>query len=231
MKMAEIILALHPDILEVYIIEERDGQNIVRDEASKSGASLLADGMNQMGTNAPLSPSIILGAAGQILQGSQPTRLIGILYAGGGVIMSPVGEGTVFVASTAPSSLFDVMRRIAEALPRIIGGGKANLVSSASDAEDRAIAFLTKKPPQQSYSSVHIDEVTYQNNDRLWNIRGWVQTRVRRRRFQMYIAANDGAILKFSSFNSIALDYLLVLEAASIAVAATLLAWLLYTRL
>jgi len=232
MKLAESILALHPDILEVYVIEERDGQNVVRDEASKSGASLLADGMNQMGMNAPLSPSIILGAAGQILQGSKPTRLIGILYAGGGVVMSPVGEGTVFVASTTPSSLFDVMRRIAEALPRITEGrGTANVVNSAGDAEERAIAFLTKKPPQQSYSSVHIDEVTYQSNDQLWNIRGSFQGRVRRRRFQMHMAARDGAILSFSSINSLALDYLLILEAASIAVATALLAWILYTKL
>ena len=232
LKLAESILALHPDILEVYIIEERDGQNIIRDEASKSGASLLAEGMNQMGTNAPLSPSIILGAAGQILQGSKPTRLIGILYAGGGVVMSPVGEGTVFVASTTPSSLFDVMRKIAEALPRITEGrGTANVVNSASDAEERAIAFLTKKPPQQSYSNVQIDQVTYQNNDQLWSICGWFQARVRRRRFEICVAARDGAILKFSSTSSITLDYLLLLEAASIAVATGLLAWLLYTRL
>jgi len=231
-KLAESILALHPDILEVYIIEGRDGQNVVTDEASKSGASLLAEGMNQMGVNAPLSPSIILGAAGQILQGSKLTKLVGILYAGGGVIMGPIVEGTLFVASTTPSSLFDVMREIAESLPSITQGrGAVNVVNSASDAEERAIAFLTKKPPQQSYSSVHIDEVAYQNTEQLWNIRGWLQARVRRRRFQVNVAARDGAIMKFSSAGSIALDYLLILEAASIAVAAALLAWLLYTKL
>jgi len=231
-KLAENILTLHPDILEVYIIEERDGQSVVTDEASKSGASLLAEGMNQMGLNAPLSPSIILGAAGQILQGSKPTKLVGILYAGGGVIMSPIGEGAMFVASTNPSSLFDVMRKIAESLPRITEGrGSVNAVNSASEAEDRAIAFLTKKPPQQSYSSIHIDEVAYQNNEQLWSIRGWAQSRVRRRRFLMNVAARDGAILKFTSATSIALDYLLLLEVASISVAAALLAWLLYTRL
>jgi hypothetical protein len=230
-KLAESILALHPDILEVYIIEERDGQNVVTDEASKSGASLLAEGMNQMGTNAPLSPSIILGAAGQILQGSKPTKLVGILYAGGGVIMSPIDEGKLFVASTSPSSLFDVMRTIAESIPRITQGrGTVNAVNSASDAEDRVIAFLAK-PPQQPYSSVHVEEVAYENAYQVWNIRGWLQTRIRRRRFQMNIAATDGAILKFSSTSSIALDYLLFLEMACIAATAALVAWLLYTKL
>ena len=230
-KLAESILALHPDILEVYIIEERDGQNVVTDEASKSGASLLAEGMNQMGTNAPLSPSIILGAAGQILQGSKPTKLVGILYAGGGVIMSPIDEVTLFVASTTPSSLFDVMRSLADSLTRITQGrGSVNAVNSASEAEDRAIAFLAK-PPQQSYSSVHIDEVAYQNIEQVWSIHGWLQTRIRRRRFQMNVAARDGAILKFSSTSSISLDYLLFLETACIAAAAALVAWLLYAKL
>lgn len=231
MKLAESILALHQDILEVYIIEEREGQNIVTDEASKSGASLLAEGMNQMGTNAPLSPSIILGAAGQILQDSKPTKLVGILYAGGGVIMSPIDEAALFVASTTPSSLFDVMRKIAESLPRITQGrGTVNAVNSASDAEDKAIAFLAK-PPQQSYSSVHIEEVVYQNTEQVWSIRGWLQTRIRRRRFQMNVASRDGAILKFSSTSSVVLDYLLFLEMACIAAAAALVAWLLYTKL
>jgi hypothetical protein len=232
-KLAESILALHPEILEVYIIEEKDGQNVVTDEASKSGASLLADGMNQMGTNAPLSPSIILGAAGQIVQGSKPTRLVGILYAGGGVVMSPINEGTLFIASTTPSSLFDVMRRIADFLPRITQGfrGTVNAVNSASEAENIAIAFLTRRPPQQAYSSIHIDEVAYQNTEQLWSIRGWGQSRIRRRSFHMDVAARDGAILRFSSASSMILNYLLFLEAACIAAAAALLAWLLYIKL
>ena len=231
LKLAESILALHQDILEVYIIEERDGQNVVTDEASKSGASLLAEGMNQMGTNAPLSPSIILGAAGQILQGSKPTKLVGILYAGGGVVMSPIDETTLFVASTTPSSLFDVMSRLADSLPRITQGrGTVNAVNSASEAEDRAITFFAK-PPQQSYSSIHIDEVAYQNTEQIWSIRGWLQTRIRRRRFQISVAARDGAIMKFSSTSSISLDYLLFLETACIVAAAALVAWLLYTKL
>ena len=231
MKLAESILALHPDILEVYIIEERESQSVVRDEASKSGASLLAEGMNQMGTNAPLSPSIILGAAGQILQGSKPTKLVGILYAGGGVIMSPIDEGTFFIASTTPSGLFDVMRKITESLPRIMQGhGTVNAVNSAAEAEDRAFAFLAR-PPHPSYSNVHIEEVAYQNTEQVWSVRGWLQTRIRRRRFQITMAARDGAILKFSSTSSIALDYLLFLETACIAAAIALVAWLLYTRL
>ena len=145
--------------------------------------------------------------------------------------MSPIDEGTLFVASTTTSSLFDVMRKISESLPRITEGrGIVNVVNSATDAEDRAIAFLTKKPPQQSFSSIHIDEVTYQNNEQLWSIRGWVQARISRRRFQMTVASRDGAILKFTSAGSIALNYLLLLETVCLAAAAALLAWLLYTK-
>jgi hypothetical protein len=232
-KLAESILALHQEILEVYVIEERDGQSVVTDEASKSGASLLADGMNQMGRNAPLSPSIILGAAGQILQGSSPTKLVGVLYGGGGVIMSPIDEGKLFIASTTPSGLFDVMRKISESLPRIAQGfrGTANAVNSASEAEDRAIAFLTRRPPLQSYSRVSVDEVAYLSADQLWSISGSLQSRIRKRSFHMDVAARDGSILSFSSATSMALNYLLLLEAACIATAAALLAWILYTKL
>lgn len=231
MKLAESILALHQEILEVYVIEERDGQSVVTDEASKSGASLLADGMNQMGRNAPLSPSIILGAAGQILQGSRPTKLVGILYSGGGVIMSPIDEGRLFIASTTPSSLFDVMRKITESLPRITQGfrGTVNAVNSASEAEERAIAFLTKRP-QHTYSSVYLDEVVYLNDDQLWSINGILQSRMRKKSFHIDVAAKDGAVLRFSSVTSMTRNYLLILEAACIA-ATALLAWILYTKL
>ena len=62
--------------------------------------------------------------------------------------MSPIDEGKLFIASTTPSGLFDVMRKITESLPRIAQGfrGTVNAVNSASEAEDRAIAFLTKRP-------------------------------------------------------------------------------------
>ena len=231
LKLAESILNLHPDILEVYIIEERDGQNTVIDEASKSGASLLAEGMNQMGTNAPLSPSILLGAADQILQGSKPTKLVGILYAGGGIVMSQIDEGKLFVASTLPSSLFDVMRKLADSLTRITRGrGTVNAVNSASEAEDRVAVFFAK-PPRQSYSNVHIEEIAYQNADQLWSVRGWLQTRIRRRRFQIEVDATDGEITKYSLTSSIALDYLIILETMCIAAAAAVVAWLLYTKL
>jgi len=231
-KLAESILALHPEILEVYVIEERDGQSVVTDESSKSGASLLADGMNQMGRNAPLSPSIILGAAGQILQGSRPTKLVGILYNGGGVIMSPIDEGRLFIASTTPSSLFDVMRKITESLPRITQGfrGTVNAVNSASEAEDIAIAFLTKKP-QHAYSGMHVDQVAYLNDAQLWSIDGSLQSRLRRKSFHMDVAAKDGSVLRFSSITSMSPNYLLILEAACITAATALLAWILSTRL
>ena len=233
MKLAESILALHPEILEVYVIEERDGQNVVTDEASKSGASLLADGMNQMGRNAPLSPSIILGATGQILQGSRPTKLVGILYSGGGVIMSPIDESKLFIASTTPSGLFDVMQKIAESLPRIIQGfgGMVNAVNSASEAEERAIAFLTRRSPEQSSSSVSIDEVTYLNTDQTWSINGSLQSRIRRRKFHIDVGARDGSILRFSSTRPLTPDYLLLLETACIAAAAALLVWLLFLKI
>ena len=82
-----------------------------------------------------------------------------------------------------------------------------------------------------SYSSVSVDEVAYLNDDQLWSINGFLQSRMRRRSFHMDVAARDGSILRFSSVTSMTLNYLLLLEAACIAAATALLAWILYTKL
>jgi hypothetical protein len=233
MRLADSILALHEQILEVYVLEERDGQNVVIDEASKSGASLLADGMNQMGRNAPLSPSIILGAASQILQGSRPTKLVGILYLGGGVVLSPIDENRVLIASTTPSSLFEVMERITEFLPRITRSGLSatmNMVSSASQAEERVIAFLTNRSHHHPITSIRIDEVAYVNAEQLWNVNGSLQGRVRRKQFHLEMDGRDGSIVRFSSPSSTHLGMILI-EVACLLAAAILLVWILYSKL
>jgi hypothetical protein len=232
LRLADSILALHEQILEVYVMEERDGQNVITDEASRSGASFLADGMSQMGRNAPLSPSIILGAASQILQGSRPTRLVGVLYQGGGVILSPIDENSLVLVSTTPSSLFEVMQKITDFLPRITRrgiGGMVNAVNSASEAEEKAIAFLTRG--SRHLASIRIHEVAYVNTDRVWNVNGSIQSRIRRKKFHLEVEGQDGSIVKFSSPDSMQFRKLLLIEFTSIVAAAILLVWILYSKL
>lgn len=241
-RLADSILALHEQILEVYILEERDGQNVVTDEASKSGASLLADGMNQMGRNGPLTPSIILGAASQILQGSRPTKLVGILYQGGGVIVSPIDNKSVLIASTTQSSLFEVMQEITEFLPRIIslglGASVNSLVNSASQAEEKAIAFLTSGLHHHQRTSVRVDDVEYVKAEHLWNVDGALQALMRSKKFHLEVDGLDGSIVRFSSPSSthskgvsLLIEAACLVAATTLLVAATiLLVWILFTR-
>ena len=229
MKLAESILAVHEEILEVYILEERDGRHIITDEASKSGATLLAGVMEQMGRNAPLSPTIILGAAGQIIR-EMPTRLVGILYGGGGVILSPISEGSLAMLSTSSSSLFNVMQKLSEALPKILKQsiGELNAVNSASDAEDLVTTFLARRAGGSS-ARVRVDEVSYQAVDGFWKINGYLQSRGwQKERFHAEVNAQDGSILKYSSV--VHYGSLLFLEIACLVAAACLLAWILYVR-
>ena len=228
MKLAETILALHEQILEVYILEERDGRHIITDEASKSGATLLAGVMEQMGRNAPLSPTIILGAAGQIIRDG-PTRLVGILYAGGAVILSPISEGSLAMLSTTSSSLFNVMQKLSEALPKILKQsiGELNAVNSASEAEDVVTTFLARRAGASA--RVHVDEVSYQAVDEFWKVSGYFQSRRwQKEKFYAEVNAQDGFIQKYSS--SMRYGSLLFLEVACLVAAACLLAWILYSR-
>jgi hypothetical protein len=229
MKLAESILAVHEEILEVYILEEKDGRHIITDEASKSGATLLAGVMEQMGRNAPLSPTIILGAAGQILR-DRPTKLVGILYAGGGIILSPVSEGSLAMLSTNSSSLFSVMQKLSEALPRILrqSTGQLNAVSSASEAEDVVTAFLSRHTGGSGH--VHVEDVSYQSVGGFWKVGGFLQSRRWQKDwFHVEVNAQDGSVVKYSS--STHFGSLFFLEVACLIAAACLLGWVLYTRL
>lgn len=234
MRLANSILELHDQILEVYVLEERDGQNVITDEASRSGVSLLAEGMNQMGRNAPLSPSIILGAASQILQGSRPTKLVGILYLGGGVILSPIDEKNVLIASTTASSLFEVMKKISEFLPSIArkgSDGAVNAVNSVSQAEERTITFLTNRPNHPRTTSINVDEITYMSHEQLWHVNGSLQDGIRSKRFHLEMDARDGSIVKFSSPSSRNITGLIIIEVACLVAAAGLLVWILLSKL
>ena len=222
-KLAESILALHEDILEVYVMDERDGRHLVVEEASRSGASLLADGMILMGRQAPLSPAIILGAADQLLR-DKSTKLVGVLYGGGGIVLAPINERRLFVASTTSPSLFSVMQRIEEALPRITltqEAGSENAVNSAGEAEARAVEFLANR--LHGESRIRVDQVESDGVSRSWIVIGYFQSMLRRkRRYEVRVCAKDGTILKYTSSSAAFSNWPLVLETVCLIVGACL---------
>ena len=118
MTLADRVLALHKDIHEVFIIEDRAGNQVAVGEASRKGFTLLADSMNVASKHGLLAPMIILGSASQFC-GGQQSRLVGIEYEKAGLVLAPFNENKLLALSTKPESLRDVMQTISEALPQL----------------------------------------------------------------------------------------------------------------
>ncbi len=117
MGFANYILALHRDIHEVYIIEEKDGSYEVVDETSRTGLRLLADRISHASEEGLSAPIIILGAATQL--GGKKSKLVGIKYENAGLILAPLTEKKLLLLSTKLESHNDVMSNITAALPQL----------------------------------------------------------------------------------------------------------------
>jgi hypothetical protein len=222
--LAETILALHEDIMEVYILQEKDGQHIVVDEAARGGISLLAECMNQ--TYAPLSSAILIGAAGQIARGKS-VKLLGIQYGEEAIILSPLSEAKLVALSTSSQRLSDVMRDISEPLSKLARQQTQPTIDrSAESVEDMVVRFLTSKAHGASH--VQVDGVNLRGADQIWVVRGSTRSGWLRRKFNVEFNGHEGTIVKFTSA-PMSLYY--VLEGAFLIAAACLVAWMLLTRL
>jgi hypothetical protein len=230
MGFAEDVLALHEDIYEVFILEERSGGHIVVGEASRKGVTLLGDSIESSRSMGVLAPMIILGSASQF--GGQQSRLLGIEYEKGGVVLVPFGEDRVLALSTKLESLSDVMRTVSAALPRLKERAyeipmEAGAVTSAAQAENEARRFLAGRFPDGS-APILVNEVSYRNVDQRWEVHGSYKSRIwgLSKRFQVEVDANDGFVKKFTYSSS---SFLLLVEIVGV-VAAVLLAFLAFFR-
>ena len=230
MKLAEDVLALHDGIREVLILEERAGQFVVTEEAARDDTSLLADRMNEASRNAPLAPTIILGAASQF--GGEPgaLRIVGMLYRKGGIMFSHLDENRVLAISTSPESFSDVVEVVNKSLPRLReefeSRGKAGAVRSAAVAEDIARFFLEGKV--RGPAKVSIDDVSYRGINHRWEVHGSYRSSrsILSKRFQVEVDAENGSVMRFSSSTSV--STLVYVELASLVAAVSLLGWWLY---
>jgi len=112
MRLADQILALHSEIHEVSIIEERVGHYAIVDEASRKGVTFLADITHSERTQGLLAPMILLGAATQF--GGRESRLIGIEYENAALVIAPLTDKKLVLLSTRLESAPDVMRTISQ---------------------------------------------------------------------------------------------------------------------
>jgi len=239
MALADHVLALHKDIHEVLILEDREGNHVVVGEASRKGVTLLADSMNVPSKKGLLAPMIILGSANQF--GGQQSKLVGIEYEEAGLVLAPLSESRLLAISTKPESLRDVWETVSAALPQLeqhaleiptAPGG----VTSAAEAENRARYFLTERYPRYS-SRIMVSEVSYRRVDEQWEVHGSFRSGIwsRSRRFLVEVDARDGSVKRFivvpppplsSPYFSTPSPY--VLAATACVIAASLLALMLF---
>ena len=230
MKLAEDVLALHDGIREVLILEDRAGQFVVTEEAARNDTSLLSDGMNNASRDAPLAPTIILGAASQF--GGEPgaLRIVGMLYRKGGIMFSHLDENRVLAISTSPESFSDVVEVVNKSLTRLReefeSRGKAGAVRSAAVAEDIARFFLEGKVRGPAY--VSINDVSYRGINHRWEVHGSYRSSrsIMSKRFQVEVDAENGSVMRFSSSTSA--STLVYVELVSLVAAISLLGWWLY---
>jgi hypothetical protein len=199
--LADHVLALHKDIHEVLILEDKAGEYVVVGEASREGITLLADNMNVANRQRLLAPMIILGSASQL--GGQQSKLVGIEYEKAGLVLVPFNENKLLALSTRAESLRDVWQTVSAALPELKQRSHEipmafGAVTSTVEAESRARYFIGERFPRDS-SRIVVGEVSYREADQQWQVYGSFRSRFwsLSRKFLVEIDAKDGSVKRF----------------------------------
>ena len=221
-SLADQVLALHNGIQEVFILEDRGGDNVVVCEATRSGMTVLADSMDRAAKHGVFGPIVVFGAAGQF-SGMQ-TKLVGVAYEKAGLVFAPFDDNKSLALSTSPETLYEVMKSTSEALLRLKELArethrKTGAIVSAGQAEESARFFLVGK--LRASARIRVDEVTYRAADQRWGVFGSCQSRLWSypRRFQVEVDSSDGSVKRFAYSSS---SRLLVVEVACLIVAGLL---------
>ena len=227
-RLTEEILVLHPGILKVFMLEERDGKLLVVEEAAKPGDGKLAYEIDDSLRSGALTPLLILGAATEFNKNSSILKLVGFLYANGGVIFTHVSENRLLAICTEASRFHEAMQVLNGALPTLIRElatpqRSADYVKSAEGAEEIARTYVARASRS---SQVFVDEVTLNQTKRMWEIHGSHRSSslARSKRFQLQLDAETGAVIGFASASGPSLAPLL----AGIAVAVGTLLFLIW---
>jgi hypothetical protein len=201
LALADHVLALHKDIHEVLILEDKAGEYVVVGEASREGVTVLADNMNIASKPRLLAPMIILGSASQL--GGQQSKLVGIEYESAGLLFAPLDEDKLLALSTRSENIQDVWQTVRSALPELQQRSHEvpvafGAVTSTVEAESRARYFITERFPRES-SRIVVGEVSFREADQQWQVYGSFRSRFwsLSRKFLVEIDARDGSVKRF----------------------------------
>ena len=203
MRLTEEVLALHPGILKVFMLEERDGKLLVVEETAKTGNGKLAYEIDESLRSGALTPLLILGAATEFNKNSSTLKLVGFLYGNGGVIFAHITEDRLIAICTDASRFHEAMQTLSGALPSLIRELAPPLrpggyVKSAEGAEEITRTYVARA---SKASEVSVDEVTLNQTRRMWEIHGSHRSSslTRSRKFQLQLDAETGAVIGFTS--------------------------------
>jgi hypothetical protein len=195
------VLALHPSILKVMMLEEEADHFIIIDEAVRSGVDPLACDISQFLPGGHLSPALVLGKPDESELGVP--KFLGVLYSNEAIIFARIRAHRALAVCAEPSGFEEALQKVNRALPTIINDldarpARAVNIKSAAEVTEIArnyVANLARTP------DVFIDEATLNQTNGTWKIQGSYRPNpfARTRRFQLQLGSENGAIIDFAS--------------------------------
>jgi hypothetical protein len=202
-RLTDEVLVLHPAILKVFMLEERDGKLFVVEEAAQPGNGKLAYEIDESLRSGALTPLLILGAATEFNKNTSILKLVGFLYANGGVIFTHISDDRLLAICTDAPRFHEAMQILNGALPSLVRELAPPLrpggyVKSAEGAEEITRTYVARASRS---SQVSVDEVTLNQAKRMWEIHGSHRSSplTRSRKFQLQLDAETGAVIGFTS--------------------------------
>jgi hypothetical protein len=196
-RFCDEVLALHPSILKVFLLEQRANRFTIVEEAAQVGIGPVACDINQFLS----SRSLVLSDSGESQIGVP--KLLGVLYGNEAIMFTRINDHEVLAVCAEPAGFEEVLQAVNRALPTLTGEPDARpttVPNPISATEGAAIARsyvanLARTP------DVSIDEVTLHQNEHTWEIQGSYRSNpfARSRRFQLQLASGTGAVTGFIS--------------------------------
>ena len=195
MSLANDVLALHEGIIEAFIVEERSGEHVVIEHATKDNSThtiSLTAKHDQL-----VLPELILGVAAQFRRGLFPPKVVGVSYGDIGVLFCHLTEQQVLVVTAYSESLSKVMALTEEYVQRLAGregSVSPNLIKSALEAEVVVQRYLASRRESEG-AKVVVDDIAYSELGNRWIVNGSVGTK----RYSVEVEARTGSIMRFTS--------------------------------
>ncbi len=199
MILANDVLALDDGIIEAIIVEERSGEHVVVDHATKDNSMhpiTLGGKQDQL-----VLPELILGVATQFRRGLSPPRVVAVSYGDVGVLFCHLTDTQAMVVAAYTESLGKVMHLTEQYIQRFAEterGVGSDLIKSATETEDIVLRYLAKRHPS---GSIAVDNVAHRKLDNRWVVNGsWrAAYRLGTKRYSVEVDAGTGSIAKFTS--------------------------------